>query len=143
MEARSQEDRGVSEFAGVAILVGLTVLATASVGMYVLVADTDAGGPPQANFSFQYIRDSSVLIVTHERGDEIAARNLTIESKKANATWAALANAEPTEPIGPGATVQLSKRNAYGESVGSGQTIRVLYAPPGGNETVLDKWTGI
>jgi FlaG/FlaF family flagellin (archaellin) len=142
MRPVTRDERGVSEFAGVAILVSMTVLVTASVGMFVLVAETDAGGPPEANFSFQYVDQSSVLLVTHERGDEIDARNLTVRSPDAQARWNDLAGAEPTETVGPGATVQLSRGNAYGENVNRGDRISVVYAPPSGNVTVLETWDG-
>jgi hypothetical protein len=142
MAAVTREDRGVSEFAGVAILVSMTVLVTASVGVFVLVAETDPGGPPGANFSFQYVDQSSVLLVTHERGDEFDARNLTVRSRDAGARWDALAGSGPTDVVGPGATVQLSRSNAYGENVNRGDRIQVVYAPPAGNETVLETWDG-
>jgi len=142
MGAVTRDDRGVSEFAGVAILVAMTVLVTASVGLFVVVGDSGADGPPQANFSFQYIDQSSVLLVTHERGDSFDAGNLTVRSNDAGARWHELAGSEPTDVVGPGATVQLSRGNAYGENVNRGDRIRVVYAPPAGNETVLETWRG-
>jgi len=142
MRPTERDDRGVSEFAGVAILVSMTVLVTASVGVFVLVAEPGADRAPQANFSFQYIDQSSILLVTHERGDEFDARNLTVRSPDAQARWSDLAGAEPTETIGPGATVQLSRGNAYGENVNRGDRISVVYAPPAGNVTVLETWEG-
>jgi len=67
MGPQARTDRGVSEFAGVAILVSVTVLVTASIGVFVLVVDADAGGPPEATFSFRYIESSSALMITHDR----------------------------------------------------------------------------
>lgn len=142
MAADAQRDRGVTEFAGVAILVAVTVLATASVGIYVLAVDEDAGGPPQANFSYQYIDGSSVLIITHDRGDTFAAGNLTVRSSRTEAPWEALAGTNETAPIGPGATVQISSNNAYGQAVRGGDNVRIVYDPDQGNETVLSRWTG-
>jgi FlaG/FlaF family flagellin (archaellin) len=142
MTSVTRDDRGVSEFAGVAILVSMTVLATASVGLFVLVEESDAGGPPEANFSFQYVDQSSILLVTHERGDSVDAGNLTVQSQDAQAPWNALAGSEPTTVVGPGATVQLSGANAYGENVNRGDRIRVVYTPPSGNMTVLETWDG-
>ena len=136
------DDRGVSEFAGAAILVSMTVLVTASVGLFVLVAETDTGGPPEANFSFQHIDGSSVLIVTHDRGSEIDAGNLSLRSQDASARWHELAGTNETTPVGPGDTVQLSTNSAYGARINSGDRIRVVYAPPAGNETVLETWDG-
>jgi len=136
------DDRGVSEFTGVAILVSMTVLATASVGLFVLVGTTDEGGQPQANFTFEYIDQSSVLLVTHDRGDEFTASNLTLRSSDGRARWYELAGTPPNRTVGPGATVQLSSNNAYGSNVNRGDRISVVYAPPSGNETVLDTWDG-
>ena len=142
MRATAEADRGVSEFTGVAILVSMTVLATASVGVLVLVGTADEGAQPRANFTFQYIDGSSVLLVTHDRGDEFTASNLTVRSSDGEARWFELAGTPPNRTIGPGDTVQLSSNNAYGSNVNRGDRIRVLYAPPSGNETVLDTWDG-
>lgn len=138
------DDRAVSEAAGVAILLVFTLAITASVGVSVLFVDEEAGGEPRANFTYDYIDDASVLLVTHDRGDPIAAGNLTIRGPNgANATWAALAGTENgSELVEPGDTVQLSGNNAYGDSVSRGDTIRVYYAPPGGNETLLSTREG-
>jgi hypothetical protein len=126
----------------VAVLISMTVLATASVGVFVLVADSDEGGQPQANFTYQYIDQSSVLLITHDRGDEFAASNLTVRSSDGVARWHELAGSPPNATVGPGATVQLSSGNAYGSNVNRGDRISVVYAPPAGNETVLDTWDG-
>ncbi|WP_436910656.1 type IV pilin N-terminal domain-containing protein [Halosimplex marinum] len=135
-------DRGVSEFTGVAILVGITLLVTGSVGLYVLV-DSGSGNPgPNANFTFQYLDSASVLVVTHDRGDNFTASNLTLRSSERSVPWHELANAPENSSVTPGSTVQLSRRNAYGEPVGSGDRIAVVHAPPAGNETVLDRWNG-
>ena len=138
-------DRGVSEFTGVAILVLVTVVATASVGLSVLLVDTSVGGPPEASFDFQYIDGSSVLVVTFQTGEPIAAGNLTLRGRGAETTWAALAGTEPSTMVGPASprsTVQLSSRNAFGEQVSADSSIRVVYTPSVGNETVLQRWEG-
>ncbi|MFC7138325.1 type IV pilin N-terminal domain-containing protein [Halosimplex aquaticum] len=136
-------ERAVSEFTGVAILVAITLLVTGSVGLFVLVDPGSENKGPNANFSFQYIDQSSVLIVTHDRGDSFDAGNLSIRSQGTTVTWAALANTNDTAVVGPGATVQLSRRNAFGSPVSASGKARVLYKPPTGNETVLETWKGI
>ena len=142
MDGSAECERGVSESTGVAILIATTVLVTASIGVFVLVDPTDTGGPPDANFSFQYIDQSSVLIVTHDRGDEVAAGNLTLRSGDAQARWHELAGTNETVPVGPGDTVQLSNNNVYGQNVNRNDNVRVIYTPPSGNETELDRWDG-
>jgi len=139
---RSECDRGVSEFTGVAILVAITLLVTGSVGLFVLVDPGSDSGGPNANFTFQYLDSSSVLIVTHDRGDNFTAGNLTLRSSERSVLWSDLANSPTNRTVSPGATVQLSRRNAYGRPVSTGSNISVVYTPPGGNETVLDRWDG-
>lgn len=141
----ADSDRAVSEFTGVAILIAVTVLVTASVGLSVLVADSSSSGERSANFSFQYIDGSSVLIISFERGDQFAAGNLTVRGQGAEATWAVLSGAEPATMIGPQSprsTVQISSRNAYGQRVAADENVRVVYTPGNGNETVLQRWAG-
>jgi FlaG/FlaF family flagellin (archaellin) len=138
---RTTDERGVSEFAGVAILITMTILVTASVGMFVLVSDTeDTEGPPDANFTFQYFSDSSSVIITFERGEEIAAQNITVQGREASATWAQLARMNGSRTVGPGAAVQISRRNAYGESVARDDRIRIIYSGLNGTTAKLDSW---
>ncbi|WP_135363364.1 type IV pilin N-terminal domain-containing protein [Halosimplex halophilum] len=139
-ERAGRGDRGVSEFAGVAILVGITLLVTGSVGLYVLADPASEAAGPNANFTFEHIDSASVLIVTHDRGDNFTAGNLTVRSGEAAVTWSQLANSSANETVSPGATVQLSRRNAYGRPVGASDRIAVVYTPPARNETVLDRW---
>ena len=140
--ARDQPERAVSEFTGVAILVALTLLVTGSVGLVVLIDPASEDVGRNANFSFQYIDRSSTLIVTHDRGDPFDAGNLTLEGGGESATWAALANDDTNATVGPGDTIQLSRRNAWGQSVSANSKVRVIHRPPAGNETVLETWRG-
>ena len=135
-------ERGVSEFTGVAILVAVTIVATASVGLSVLVVDQTAGDSVDANFSFQHI--DGRLIVTFARGGPVEAGNLTVRGPESQATWAALADTDPATPVSPTNTsiVQLSNRNAYGQRVDQDDNIRILYTPSVGNETLLQRWGG-
>ncbi|MFB6183443.1 MAG: type IV pilin N-terminal domain-containing protein [Haloarculaceae archaeon] len=140
----STDEIAVSEVAGIGILLFFTVVITASVGLGVLFVDESAGGAPRANFTFDYIQSASVLLITHDRGDAIAAGNITVRGPNDhNATWAQLANANDTALVTPGDTVQIGNQNAYGDSVGPGDRIRVYYAPPTGNETELSTWKGV
>ncbi|WP_123534032.1 type IV pilin [Halosimplex salinum] len=135
-------DRGVSEFAGVAILVAITILVTASVGLFVLVDPGSESAGPDANFTFDYVDTSSVLIVSHDRGESLTAGNLTLRSGDTRAGWAEIANTENSTVVEPGSTIQLSRRNAFGRPVSPRDKVFVLHTPPVGNETVLDKWEG-
>ncbi|WP_424004293.1 type IV pilin [Haloarcula salina] len=138
----STDTAGMSESIGVAALIGLTLLVTAIVGLNVLVIDDDTGGP-QANFSYDYVSQNELLIVTHQRGDELPAGDIELEGPAATVTWAELANREPSAMVGPGDLAQLSSGNAYGSRVGARDTVTIYYNASGSqNRTQLDRWDG-
>ncbi|MDS0258797.1 type IV pilin N-terminal domain-containing protein [Haloarcula sp. S1CR25-12] len=146
MGAPSLDDDTVamSESIGIGLLVGMTVVVTAIVGLNVMVVTEDrAGGVPQANFTYDYAEDSSLLLVTHSRGDPIQAGRLEFEGPRgdAKANWSQLANKNRTEMVENGDIAQLSQNNAYGQRVGSGDAITVYYNESG-NRTQLDQWPG-
>ena len=137
----STDTVGMTEGIGVAVLVGLTVLVTAIVGLNVLVIEDGDGGGPQANFSYDYVADNQVLIVTHERGDEFEGGNVEIQGPDNRVTWAAVAGGEPDATVGPGDVVQLSNGSAYQQQVRAQDTI-TIYHNASGNRTQLDQWNG-
>ncbi|MFC7028180.1 type IV pilin N-terminal domain-containing protein [Halomicroarcula sp. GCM10025324] len=132
---------GMSEAIGVAVLIGLTITVTAMVGMSVLVfEDVDEGGP-RANFTYDHVENSGLLIVTHARGDELQAGNIEFQGPGNNATWAELANRNETALVGPGDITQLGSGNAYGQSVQRGDQVEI-YLNRSGNRTKLSEWDG-
>lgn len=135
------ETVGMTEGIGVAVLIGLTLLVTAIVGLNVLVIEDDDGGGPQANYSYDYISDNQVLIVTHERGDEFKAGNVDIQGPDNRVTWAEVAGRDSEATIGPGDVVQLSSGSAYQQQVRAQDTI-TIYHNASGNRTQLDQWNG-
>ncbi|WP_241692873.1 type IV pilin N-terminal domain-containing protein [Haloarcula limicola] len=143
MRARSLDDDTVamSESIGVAVLVGMTILVTAVVGLSVLVVDSDAGGGPQANFTYDYVESNELLIVTHSRGDALEAGRIEFEGPEATTTWAAVANRNETAMVEPGDLAQLSSGNAYGRRVSGRDTVTIYYNQSG-NRTRLDRWNG-
>jgi len=145
MGARSvSSDRGMSESIGIGLLVGMTVVVTAVVGLNVLVVSENSGsGAPQANFTYDYSEDNSLLLVTHSRGDPIQAGQLEFEGARGEpkANWSELANTNRTEMVDQGAIVQLGEGGAWGQRVGSSDTIRIYYNGSG-NRTELDRWEG-
>ena len=133
------DERAVSESAGVAILVGITVLVTLLVGLNVLIAtQTDTSGP-NANFTYDHVGSNAALIITHVRGDEFPAGKLVIEGEEAKTTWAAAARINETQKVGPGDIVQIHRDNSYGEPVSTGSKIRVFYERKE-NRTKLSEW---
>lgn len=137
----STDRRALSEGVGVAVLVGFTVVVTATVGLNVLVVSETETGPPQANFTYDYVQSSNALVVTHEAGDEFPAGSLVVSGPVAEASWATIAGVENETAIGPGSAVQLSAQNAYGQPVTVNDRI-VIYHGTGENRTEIDDWTG-
>lgn len=133
------DERGLSESAGVALLVGITILVTASVGINVLVVEEEDTGPPSANFTYEYISESRSLLVTHSRGDSLRAGKLTFRENTNEVSWAALAMTNNSTMVQPGDIVQLSQRNAFGQSISTSSRIEVLYRYEG-NQTKIDEW---
>ena len=139
MKGASRDDRAVSEAAGVAALLLLTVLVTASVGMNVLLVDEDEGSGIQADFEFRYFSNQESLLVTYNEGPELVAGNITVSAPAAELSWADLGNANATDTITPGARVQLRQSNAYGRDLRPGDNITLLYTT-GTNRTVLETY---
>jgi hypothetical protein len=137
----SDETVAMSESIGIALLVGLTVVMTAVVGLNVLVVPEEGSETTQANFTYSYVSESEALIVTHSRGDELRAGNVEFRGPGENVTWAEVANKNETDFVAPGDAAQLSEGNAYDQRVSAADTIRIYYNESG-NRTQLDQWTG-
>lgn len=132
----------MSESIGIGILVGMTIVVTAVVGVNVLVVqEGDDDGITQANFTWDYQEDSALLLVTHSRGDALEAGRVTFESRTSSATWAELASLNETASVEPGDIAQLGESNEWGSGVSSSDTITVYYNESG-NQTQLDRWNG-
>ncbi|WP_436934676.1 type IV pilin [Halovenus marina] len=126
-------NRAVSETAGVAVLVLLTVSVTAAVGLSVIFAADS--GPPEADFSFEQIGDR--VLITHDGGDEFSASNLVISGPDGELTWAENAEVEPSTAVGPGDATQIGPPSPYGSRLRADDYIQIRYAPGEGNQTVL------
>lgn len=135
------DERGVSESAGLAVLIATTVLVTASVGLSVFVGVGDETGV-QANFSFEYNGDGSSLLVSHSGGDTLPAGEIVVSGPETNVTWAAVADVNETAPVSEGDLILLSQNSAYGTRVGAEDTVRMVHVPDEGNRTVLSAWRG-
>jgi hypothetical protein len=126
-------NRAVSETAGVAVLVLLTVSITAAVGLSVIFAADS--GPPEADFSFEQIGDR--VLITHDGGDEFSASNLVISGPDGELTWAENADIEPSTAVGPGDATQIGPPSPYGARLRADDYIQIRYTPAEGNQTVL------
>lgn len=142
MRAAADDTRAVSESAGVAALVLITLVATASVGLSVIIVAEDDGDDGGSAFSvdFQYSGDLSQLTVFYNGDEEVQAGNVVIDGPSTNVTWAELAEVSSDEAIRPGdRPVFLNQGSAYGNNVGENDAIRVVYTPPEG-EVVTAVW---
>lgn len=140
--ALEADTRGVSEGAGVVVLVLMTVLVTASVGAAALLMQSgDDTEGVQANFTYEYLGDRGTLLITHDAGDELEAGNVVIAGPETNITWATVAGQEETKLISQGDLIQLSEGSAYGAPVRSRDSITIVHAPGDGNRTVLSTWS--
>ena len=143
MTGVGDDERAVSEASGAAILVVMTVLVTASVGLNVLIlSEQDDTAGPNAEFTFEYFGDASALLVTHNQGDSFEAGNLLLESSRSQATWAAVAGMNDTQQVEPGATVQLSAGGEFGSRVAPEDTVTVYYVAANATKIRLDSWNG-
>ncbi|MFW6017210.1 MAG: type IV pilin [Halapricum sp.] len=141
--AGAGSDRAVSELTSALALVGVTLLIVAAIGSSVVFLEERDSGP-SGQFGFDYRDDSQRLLVTYEGGDTFEAGNVSIQGPNdASARWSELAGAEPSATIEQGETVPVGEGGAYGQSVGSEDSIRVVYiGPETGSATVLDQWNG-
>ena len=137
---RLSDDRvGMAESSAVAVLIGLTITVTVLVGMSVLVFSDEGPSGPQANFTFDYVSESSALVVTHAGGDELRAGQLELAGPESRVTWDEVSGQNESDLVGPGDITQLSSSNAYGDSVISGDRITVSLNRSG-NVTRLAVW---
>jgi hypothetical protein len=133
-------DRGVSESAGVAALIVITVVATASVGLSALVVNNDAAGSSGFSVEFQYSSNLAQLTIFHNGEGPVQAGNVIISGPNGEVTWAALADIGEEEAVTPGdQPVFVGESSPYGAEVTERDTISVIYENPDG-ETVTITW---
>ncbi len=137
--------RGVSEGAGVAVLVIMTVVATASVGMTVTLVMDEDEGPFGAEFTFDHSEDLGQLLIFYDSGDELRAGSIHIADDTNEVTWAEIEGMEPDEMVEPSnIPARLTSDNAWGESVSADDFVEIRYIPDDDDddaeEVVLATW---
>lgn len=133
-------DRAVSESAGVAALIVITVVATASVGLSALVVNNDNAGDSGFSVEFQYSTNLAQLTIFHNGEGPVEAGNVIISGPNGNVTWAELAEIGAEDTVEPGdQPVFVSESSPYGAEVAESDTISVIYENPDG-ETVTLTW---
>ncbi|WEL21865.1 type IV pilin N-terminal domain-containing protein [Halorhabdus sp. BNX81] len=138
-----QDERGVSEMTAVVTLVGIAFILVAGVGISAFLFTGDTSGPPQANFTYEYIDGANALLIEHDRGDEIRGGDLYVDGPDNNVTWASLAGSNESALVVPDDQVQVSEASAYGAIVRSSSRFRIIYHNASLNESVvLSRWNG-
>lgn len=132
---RSTDSRGVSEGAGVAVLVVITVVATASVGMTATLLSDEDTGAYGAQFTFDYSEDLQQLLIFYDSGDSLRAGSIHISGPAGDVTWAELEDIEPDAMVEPSnIPTRLSDGNAYGAKVNANDFVEIRYVPESGED---------
>lgn len=137
-------NRGVSETTGVAVLIAVTVVATASVGLTVALVIDDDPAAFGAQFSFDHSDDLGQLLIFYSDGEELPAGEVLIVGPDNEVTWAEVdGNRDADDELEPGnVPVQLHSGNAYGASVSADDHFEIRYVPADaeGDAVVLASW---
>lgn len=140
-----QDVRAVSESLGVATLVIVTVVATASVGLGVLFL-TDGDTEHGTHFEFEHVEGLDAVLVFYVEGDDLRAGNLYIEGPNNEVTWAEQAGVDPDDrvtPSPPGTDpLRVGDGTPYGSSVDEDDPFRIVYEPEDEDDdpVVLATW---
>lgn len=137
--------RGVSEGTGVAVLVVMTVVATASVGMTVTLVMDEDDGPFGAEFTFDHAEGIDQLLIFYDSGDELRAGSIHIIGETNEVTWAEIEDMEPDAMVAPSnIPARLTSDNAWGTSVSEDDFVEIRYVPDDDDddaeEVVLATW---
>lgn len=128
-------DRASSETLGVAVLIGMTVLVTAGVGLGVLSMSQEEQ-TQTAEIDFTFLGDTLVIIYQDET--ERVAGKLYIDGPAHNVSWAELDDrVGPEGTVGPQTEVRLSEDSAYGARPAEGDRFEVVYFTEEGDRVVL------
>lgn len=131
----STDSRGLSEGTGVAVLVVITVVATASVGMTATLLSDEDTGAYGAQFTFDYSDDLQQLLIFYDSGDPLRAGSIHISGPDNDVTWAELKEMDPNAMVEPSnIPARLSDANAYGSKVGESDFVEIRYIPESGGE---------
>lgn len=132
-------DRGVSESAGIAALIVITVLATASVGLSALVVDSDGSGDDgEFDVEFQFSSNLAQLTIFPANEEPVQAGNVIISGPDGNVTWAELGQLSEDDTLEDGdQPVFVSSGSAYDAEITEQDTVSVIYEPSDGQSVTL------
>lgn len=123
-------DRGVAPVIAVILMVAITAILAAIIGIFVIDTGDSQQTTPQANFEYDY--NGSAVTVSHSGGQEFETGNT--------------ARLEVTVNGAPATTFDVSNDVTAGDfetvtGVNSGDTIRVVWTGPGADKSdILDEY---
>lgn len=134
----SHSSRAVSETLGAAVLIGMTILVTASLGLGVLVISEEEQRQT-AEFDFTFLTEQ--IVIEYQDENERVAGNLYIDGPHNNVSWAAVDDSHgPDDEVGEGTFVSIGPNTAYGAGVSEDDTFDMVYFTPEGERVVLYTW---
>lgn len=146
MSGGRSQVRAVSESTGVATLVVITLVATATVGLGALFLDGEDETEFGAQFTFSHLSERGELLVFYESGENLRAGNIIISGPSGEVTWAQLRGMDANATATPGTRepVRLSSQTAYGSSVTEEHYVEIRYRPTENDDleepVVLARW---
>lgn len=142
-------DRATTETIGVAVLVLVTIVATASVGLSVTLLSEEEGS--DTTFNFDYQESIKSMLISYTEGDELVAGDIVIEGPEGQVTWAEEGDMDSDARIQAGPpgniAIVISANSEYGAEIGEQDTLEIRYTPEteDGEEAetvVLASWNG-
>ena len=128
------DERASSETLGVAVLIGMTILVTASLGLGVIFMDTQEQ-ERTAEVDFTFLSES--LVVQYQDETERRAGSLFIEGPQNNVSWAALDESRgPDDMVNQSSRVQLTANN-FGSRPRDNQRYALVFITEAGERFVL------
>lgn len=131
--------RAVSEGAGVAVLVGITVLVVAFVGASVIFSSS-MDDDEHLEFAFIYSPELNQLTIQYEDDDNLTAGEVYVDGPANNLSWAELAETPDNTSLMDMHTVFIQDRGPYGTVVNDDDHFQIVHVPAAGEATVIAEW---
>lgn len=130
--------RGVSESAGMAVLIGITLVVTGAVGVGVFLETADE--LESAEFTFNYAEELNQLVIVYQDDEELQASEVYVEGPAGNFTWAELAQMDEEGLLTEIDTIFANNQGPYGADVEEEDYFKITYVPDDDESTVLAEW---
>ncbi|WP_336326088.1 hypothetical protein [Halovenus sp. HT40] len=128
------DEKASSETLGVAVLIGMTVLVTAGLGLGVIFMD-EQDQKRTAEVDFTFLSDS--MVVQYQDGTERRAGSLFVEGPRNNVSWADLDDSRgPDDMVNQSSRVQVTADN-FGATPRDNQRYALVFITEEGERVVL------